>query len=80
MTDRALSPAQLCDAARALYAARRNYIEHAETAKEWANKRPPEWFAEQRSCLAEIAQIGSELRFIADNAAAYDAWKSGLVK
>lgn len=80
MTERALSYSQLCDAARALYVARRNYIEHAETAKEWANKRPPEWFAEQRSRLAEIAQIGGELRFIADNAAAFAAWKAGLAK
>lgn len=77
---RPLSCAQLCDAARALYAARRNHIEHAEKADASRDKRPPEWFAEQRGRLEEIRQIGTLLAFLAAHADSFEAWKAATVK
>ena len=75
-----LTYTQLRDAARAMYAARRNQIERAEAAHEWREKRPEVWFIEQRRRLQEIAQMGGELAFIADHEASYQAWKAGMTK
>lgn len=77
MTAASLSYAQMYDAARALYLARRNHIEQA---KRGDFKRPPEWFTEQAHVLDEIAAMGAELRLIAAHAASYDAWKATLPK
>jgi hypothetical protein len=69
--------AQLRDAARALYLARKNHIEQATRGD---FKRPPEWFAEQRGVIREIELIGLELRFIADHAEAYESWKAAVAR
>lgn len=73
-----MSHAQRASRARLLYASKRDQIAAARDAKDWRNKRPDEWFAEQAGVLNEIADIGEELAFIAANASSYDAWKFSL--
>lgn len=70
-----MSIAQMRDRARLLYAGRRDQIERARAATKWRDKRPEEWFVEQKHILEEIAEIGMELAFIAENLASYRAWK-----
>lgn len=69
--------AQLRDAARAFYLARRNHVEQATRGD---FKRPTEWFSEQRGVLREIEMIGTELSFIASHAEAYVEWKASVDK